>query len=79
MNPRQTPSNASDMIAGAALITIGAIALVVRLGLLNINIVSQDLLHWWPLLLIVLGVGLWAFEQEQRSKPTRGREARYVR
>lgn len=79
MNPRHKTTNDSDAIAGAALITIGMTAVIVRLGWLTINILPQDVLQWWPLLLIVLGVGLWAHEQENREKSNRERETKYVR
>jgi hypothetical protein len=36
-------------------------------------------LQWWPLLLIVVGVGLWAAEQKHRESSTQEREAKYVR
>jgi hypothetical protein len=79
MNPRRKETHNADAIAGAALITIGAIALIVRLGLFTINSLPLEVLQWWPLLLIVIGVGLWAHEQEQRGGSTQEREAKYVR
>jgi len=79
MNPRPKQTHDADAIAGAALITIGALALIVRLGLFTINILPLEVLQWWPLLLIVIGVGLWAHEQEQRESTTQEREAKYVR
>lgn len=80
MNSRSKQAHDSDAIAGAALVTIGTIALIARLGLLTFQTISAELLQWWPLLLIVLGVGLWAFEQESREKQSHGpEEAKYVR
>jgi hypothetical protein len=79
MNPRPKQTHNADAIAGAALITLGAIALIVRLGLFTFTIVPVEVLQWWPLLLIVLGVGLWAHEQDRRRSTSQEREAKYVR
>lgn len=80
MNTRPKQAHDSDAIAGTALITIGTLGLIARLGLLTIKTIPADVLQWWPLLLIVLGVGLWAFEQESRERQSHGREeAKYVR
>ncbi len=77
MHPRQNASN-TDIIAGALLISVGTVALVVRLGLLTITLIPQELLRWWPLLLIVVGVALWAFEHDYHERSHRRREAKYV-
>ena len=44
--------------AAVALITIGAIALAVNLDLFELDLVGLKK-KWWPLVLIVLGVGLF--------------------
>ena len=44
--------------AAVALITIGAIALAVNLDLFELDLVRL-IKKWWPLVLIVLGVGLF--------------------
>lgn len=44
--------------AAIALITIGAIALAVNLDLFQLDLVGL-IKKWWPLVLIVLGVGLF--------------------
>ena len=44
--------------AAVALITIGAIALAVNLDLFELDLVGL-IKKWWPLVLIVLGVGLF--------------------
>lgn len=77
MYRRHTADNA-DLIAGALLISVGTLALIVRLGLLTITLVPEELSRWWPLLLIVVGVALWAFERDRRQSH-RGREANYVK
>jgi len=71
-------ANNSDIIAGSLLISIGTLALVARLGLLTINLFPQSVVRLWPLLLIVVGVGLWSFERDHRSRQRRHREANYV-
>jgi len=68
----------TDIIAGALLVSIGTLALVVRLGLLTINVVPQSVVRLWPLLLIVVGVGLWSFERDHGPRQRRNREAKYV-
>jgi hypothetical protein len=46
-----------------ALIVIGALALAVNLDLLEFDLVAL-LRKWWPLVLIVLGVGLYLTPDE---------------
>src|SRR5579884_4004034 len=52
---------AQDMVAGAALVLVGTVLLVVKLNVLNIDSLLaglHDVVRWWPLLLIALGFGL---------------------
>jgi hypothetical protein len=44
--------------AAIALIAIGAIALAVNLDLFELDLVGM-IRKWWPLVLIVLGIGLF--------------------
>ncbi|MGB4062216.1 MAG: DUF5668 domain-containing protein [Azonexus sp.] len=53
--------------AAVALIAIGAIALAVNLDLFELDLVGL-IRKWWPLVLIVLGVGLF-FTPDDSSKP----------
>jgi hypothetical protein len=78
MNPRPTRTHYADAVAGAVLITLGTLGLVVRLGWLTIATLPPAVQQWWPLLLIVVGVALWAVEQEPRVKSRTRREANYV-
>ncbi len=75
---RQNRTSKSDIIAGSVLITIGIIGLIARLGMFSIPVVPHELLRWWPLLLIVTGVGLWAFERDGYGRRRSRREARDV-
>ena len=79
MISQQKQASYADAIAGALLISVGTLALVVRLGLLTINLVPQDVLQWWPLLLIVVGVGLWAVDHDCPAAQQPRPEAKYVK
>ncbi|WP_291994364.1 DUF5668 domain-containing protein [Candidatus Accumulibacter sp. ACC003] len=53
----------------SALIVVGVLALAINLGIIDVDL-AQLLRTWWPLLLIVLGVGVFlAPGTEQRKKP----------
>ncbi len=78
MHPRQNHTNNSDIIASALLVSLGSLGVIVRLGWLTIMQVPQEVIQWWPLLLIVVGVGLWAFDHGHRQESNRRREAKYV-
>lgn len=55
-------------IGAIALILIGVLALAINLGLIEVDI-ARILRTWWPLLLILLGVGMFlAPGTEQRGK-----------
>ncbi len=79
MIPQQTRAKYEDAVAGAILISIGTLAMVVRLGLLTVVLVPQDIVRWWPLVLIVVGVGLWSMDHDCRSEHQPRREAKYVK
>ena len=51
---------AQDMVAGSALILVGIMLLIDRVGDFVIRYTPrlQQVQQWWPLLLIVLGIGL---------------------
>ncbi|MFA7292111.1 MAG: DUF5668 domain-containing protein [Rhodocyclaceae bacterium] len=53
--------------AAIVLIVTGALALAVNLGLFEIDLLGL-LRTWWPLLLIVLGVGLFFTPEPGNSK-----------
>jgi hypothetical protein len=54
--------------AAIALIVIGGLALASNLGLFDVDL-GQVLRTWWPLLLIILGIGMFlAPGTEQRRK-----------
>jgi hypothetical protein len=75
---RSRTANNTDIITGALLISVGTLALVVRLGVLTIALIPDEVMRWWPLLLIVVGVALWAFEHDHREPSHRHREASNV-
>ncbi|PKO48650.1 MAG: hypothetical protein CVU31_04065 [Betaproteobacteria bacterium HGW-Betaproteobacteria-4] len=52
--------------AAIALIAIGAIALAVNLDLFELDLVGL-IKKWWPLVLILLGVGLF-FTPDDRAR-----------
>jgi hypothetical protein len=56
----------SDIVIATALIVAGSAALIARLDAIDLPELS-NLLHWWPLLLIGLGTGLWRLERSARS------------
>lgn len=56
-------------LGAIALIVIGALALAINLGAIEIDI-ARLLRTWWPILLIVLGVGMFlAPGTDNRRKP----------
>lgn len=52
----------------SVLILVGIVALAVNLGALDINFV-QLIRTWWPLLLIILGVGMFFTPNGGKDKP----------
>ena len=56
--------------AALALILAGVVALAVNLGILEVDL-AQLLRTWWPVLLIILGVGVFLAPgtDEQPKKP----------
>ncbi|MBL8430543.1 MAG: hypothetical protein JNJ95_11745 [Dechloromonas sp.] len=53
--------------AAIALIALGAIALAVNLDLFELDLVGL-IKKWWPLVLILLGVGLFFTPDDQSKK-----------
>ena len=75
---RSRTANNTDIIAGALLISVGTLALIVRLSVITIALIPDEVTRWWPLLLIVVGVALWAFEHDHPEPSHRRREATNV-
>ena len=82
---RNTARNATqnamftDVVAGTILISVGLVGLLVRLGVLNLNYVPQwtAFEHWWPLLLIIVGLVVWLADVECPHAAGRSVEIRY--
>ena len=56
-------------LGAIALILIGALALAINLGLFEVDL-ARLLRTWWPVLLIILGVGMFlAPGTDERRKP----------
>jgi hypothetical protein len=70
MHPRDI-AKIHDTIAGATLILAGSFALIVRLGVLNMNLLPTDLLRAWPVLLIVIGIFLWRMQDSADNNAVR--------
>ncbi len=53
-----------DILAGTILVMLGFAGLLVRLGVLDFSQVPQwtAIEHWWPLLLIIVGLATWLAE-----------------
>ena len=54
----------------SALIVVGVLALAINLGIIDVDL-AQLLRTWWPLLLIVLGVGVFLAPGARPRKKTR--------
>ena len=63
----QGDKNMKGNFGAMVLILIGIVALAVNLGALDINFV-QLIRTWWPLLLIVLGVGMFFTPNDDSKK-----------
>jgi len=57
-----------DLLGGVVLLLIGAILL-----LRNLGYVPQELDQWWPVILIVIGLGIVVGRQRPASSPQVGR------
>lgn len=58
-------SYTGDLIAGAVLILSGLAALIVRLDVFQVSEIPALVQHWWPAILIGLGLVLGVAEQPQ--------------
>ncbi len=54
-------------VGAIVLILVGAFFLLSNLGLLNVSL-REIIATWWPLILIVLGVGLFFTPGDRRRK-----------
>ena len=71
-----------DVVAGTILVMLGFAGLLVRLGFLHLSQVPQwtAMEHWWPLLLIIVGLMSWLAEGqpvETRREARQSVEIRY--
>lgn len=60
-----------DVTAGTILVMLGFAGLLVRLGVLDFSHVPQwtAIEHWWPLLLIIVGLTSWLTESHPANAP----------
>jgi len=65
----------ADVVAGTTLIIVGFAGMLVRLGVLDLSGVPQwtAMEHWWPLLLIIVGLVVWLVDMEYGGKPAGSR------
>jgi hypothetical protein len=58
-----------DVVAGTTLIILGFVGVLVRLGVLDLSQAPRWVAfeHWWPLLLIIVGLVVWLTDMEQRA------------
>ena len=67
MNDNRLPSYPSDTLIGIVIATIGTLVLLARLNVFRIGFnLPGDLVTWWPLLLISLGVVLLFLPEKAR-------------
>jgi hypothetical protein len=67
MNGNRLPSHSSDTLIGIVIATIGTLVLLARLNVFTIGFnLPGDLVTWWPLLLISLGVVLLFLPEKAR-------------
>jgi len=67
MRSRNLQSRPSDTIVGIVIATIGTLALLARLNVFTMGFnLPGDLVTWWPLLLISLGVVLLFLPERAR-------------
>jgi len=67
MNGNRLQSPPSDTVIGIVIATIGTLVLLARLNVFTIGFnLPGDLVTWWPLLLISLGVVLLFLPEKAR-------------
>ena len=67
MNGNRLQSPPSDTVIGIVIATIGTLVLLARLNVFRIGFnLPGDLVTWWPLLLISLGVVLLFLPEKAR-------------
>ncbi|PYY11990.1 MAG: hypothetical protein DMG61_17580 [Acidobacteria bacterium] len=67
MNGNRLQSHPSDTVIGILIATIGTLVLLARLNVFTIGFnLPGDLVTWWPLLLISLGVVLLFLPEKAR-------------
>ena len=85
MYPRNHMAKTQDVVAGVALILIGSIGFIARLGFLDFDQLPKNVQYGWPLLLIAVGVVLLLAQIAsdrclRHARPSAGsRETNYVR
>ncbi len=72
MSSTKTQSAIMDALAGTSLIMVGFAGALVRLGVLDLGRVPQwtAMEHWWPLLLIIVGLLTWLTDMEHATEPS---------
>ncbi|MGZ4788235.1 MAG: LiaF transmembrane domain-containing protein [Terriglobales bacterium] len=70
-----------DVIAGTILVMLGFAGLLVRLGVLDFSSLPQwtAIEHWWPLLLIIVGLVVWLAEPHSADPPEQARGSVEIR
>lgn len=73
MSAPKKQAGIAEVAAGTILIMIGFAGVLVRLGLLDFSQVPQwaAMEHWWPLLLIIVGLVVWLADMEHSEEPAR--------
>ena len=71
MSSTKIQSAIMDAMAGTSLIMVGFAGLLVRLGVLDLGRAPQwaAMEHWWPLLLIIVGLVTWLADMERAAEP----------
>jgi hypothetical protein len=67
----------TDVAAGSLLVMLGGAGMLVRLGVLDWSQFPQwtAIEHWWPLLLIIVGLVTWLVDTEKSAEPSQSKRS----